>query len=133
MTTMTTNGILQIALYLAVLLALAKPLGAYMARVYEGKPFGLDRVLGPVERGIYRLTGVRADEEAEEMDWKVYTLCALLFNAVGVLFLYGLQRVQGLLPLNPQQFGAVSPDSSFNTASASRPTPTGRATAAKRR
>jgi potassium-transporting ATPase potassium-binding subunit len=111
---MTTNGILQIALYLAVLLALAKPLGAYMARVYEGKPFGLDRVLGPAERGIYRLTGVRSDEE---MDWKVYALCALLFSAAGVLFLYGLQRLQGWLPFNPQKFGAVSPDSSLNTAS----------------
>ncbi len=111
---MTTNGILQIVLYLVVLLALAKPLGAYMARVYEGKPFGLDRVLGPVERGIYRLTGVHSDEE---MDWKVYALCALLFSAAGVLFLYVLQRVQGWLPLNPQKFGAVSPDSSLNTAS----------------
>jgi K+-transporting ATPase ATPase A chain len=111
---MTSNGILQIALYLLVLLALAKPLGAYMARVYENKPFGLDRLLGPVERGIYRLTGVRRDEE---MDWKVYALCALLFSAVGVLFLYALQRLQGWLPLNPQKFGAVSPDSSLNTAS----------------
>jgi potassium-transporting ATPase potassium-binding subunit len=110
---MTGNGILQIALYLAVLLALVKPLGAYMARVYEGRPFGLDRVLGPVERGIYRLAGVRGEEE---MDWKVYALCALLFSAVGVLFLYALQRLQGLLPWNPQKFGAVSPDSSLNTA-----------------
>jgi K+-transporting ATPase ATPase A chain len=121
---MTTNGILQIVLYLAVLLALVKPLGAYMARVYEGKPFGLDRVLGPVERGIYRLTGVQGRKDIKdskdikdgEMDWKEYAFCALLFSAVGVLFLYGLQRLQGLLPLNPQKFGAVSPDSSLNTA-----------------
>jgi len=121
---MTTNGILQIVLYVAVLLALAKPLGAYMARVYEGKPFGLDRVLGPVERGIYRLTGVQGRKDIKdskdikdgEMDWKEYAFCVLLFSAVGVLFLYGLQRLQGLLPLNPQKFGAVSPDSSLNTA-----------------
>jgi K+-transporting ATPase ATPase A chain len=111
---MTTNGLLQIALFIAVLVALARPLGSYMARVYEGQPlFGLDRVLGPVERLIYRLSGVRPDEE---MDWKVYTLAVLLFSAVSVILLYGLQRVQGLLPLNPQKFGAVSADSSFNTA-----------------
>jgi K+-transporting ATPase ATPase A chain len=111
---MTTNGLLQIALFIAVLVALARPLGSYMARVYEGQPlFGLDRVLGPLERLIYRLSGVRPDEE---MDWKVYTLAVLLFSAVSVILLYGLQRVQGLLPLNPQKFGAVSADSSFNTA-----------------
>jgi K+-transporting ATPase ATPase A chain len=110
---MTTNGILQIALYLLVLLALAKPLGAYMARVYEGRPFGLDRVLGPLERGLYRLADVRQEEE---MDWKGYAFALLLFSAAGVLFLYALQRLQGLLPLNTQRFGAVTPDSSFNTA-----------------
>jgi K+-transporting ATPase ATPase A chain len=110
---MTTNGLLQIGLYFVILLALAKPLGAYMARVYEGKPFGLDRVLGPVERLIYRLTGVRPEEE---MDWKVYAFSMLLFSAVGVLFLYALQRLQGFLPWNPAALGAVTPDSSFNTA-----------------
>jgi K+-transporting ATPase ATPase A chain len=110
---MTANGLLQIALYFVVLLALAKPLGAYMARVYEGKPSGLDRVLGPVERLIYRLSGVRPDEE---MDWKVYALALLLFSVVGLLFLYALQRLQGMLPWNPQALAAVSPDSSWNTA-----------------
>jgi K+-transporting ATPase ATPase A chain len=110
---MTTNGLLQIGSYLVILLALVKPLGAYMARVYEGQPFGLDRVLGPVERLIYRLCGVRADEE---MDWKVYSYAVLLFSIASWLFLYALQRLQGLLPLNPQSFGTVSPDSSFNTA-----------------
>jgi potassium-transporting ATPase potassium-binding subunit len=110
---MTANGLLQIGFYFVVLLALAKPLGAYMARVYEGKPCGLDRVLGPVERLIYRLSGVRANEE---MDWKVYAFSMLLFSVVGVLFLYALQRLQGLLPWNPQSLGAVTPDSSFNTA-----------------
>jgi potassium-transporting ATPase potassium-binding subunit len=96
-----------------VLLALAKPLGSYMARVYEGKPCGLDRVLGPLERLIYRLSGVRA---GEEMDWRLYALAMLLFSAVGILFVYALQRLQGFLPWNPQRLGAVSPDSSFNTA-----------------
>jgi potassium-transporting ATPase potassium-binding subunit len=111
---MTANGLLQIAFYFVVLLALAKPLGAYMARVYESKPlFGLDRVLGPFERLIYRLTGVRADEE---MDWQVYAVSMLLFSAVGFVFLYALQRLQGFLPWNPQSLGAVTPDSSFNTA-----------------
>jgi potassium-transporting ATPase potassium-binding subunit len=110
---MTTNGLLQIGLYVVLLVALVKPLGSYMARVYEGKPlFGLDRVLGPVERLIYRLCGVRPDEE---MDWKVYTLAVLLFSVVGVLVLYAMQRLQGLLPWNPQSLGAVTPDSSFNT------------------
>ena len=111
---MTTNGLLQIALYFVVLIALAKPLGSWMARVYEGKSlFGLDRVLGPVERLIYRLCGVRAEEE---MDWKGYAFSMLLFSIVGVLFVYALQRLQGLLPWNPAQLGAVTPDSSFNTA-----------------
>ena len=105
---MTANGLLQIGFYFFVLLALAKPLGAYMARVYEGKPlFGLDRVLGPVERLIYRLSGVRPDEE---MDWKVYAFAMLLFSAVSVLFVYALQRLQGFLPWNPAKLGAVSPD-----------------------
>ena len=110
---MTTNGLLQIGLYLVVLLALARPLGAYMARVYEGRPSGLDRVLGPLERLIYRSTGVRPDQE---MDWKVYALSMLLFSVAGWLFLYALQRLQGFLPWNPASLGAVTPDSSFNTA-----------------
>jgi K+-transporting ATPase ATPase A chain len=110
---MTANGVFQLVLYLVVLLALAKPLGAYMARVYEGRPFGLDRILGPVERLIYRLSGVRPDEE---MSWKSYAIAMLVFNFVGLFVVYDLQRLQGWLPLNPQGFGAVSPDSSFNTA-----------------
>ncbi len=110
---MTANAIFQLVLYVVVLLALAKPLGAYMARVYEGRPCGLDAVLGWLERLIYRLSGVRRDEE---MGWKTYAATMLLFNLAGLLAVYGLQRLQGVLPLNPQQLGAVSPDSSFNTA-----------------
>ncbi len=110
---MTGNNILQIILYLGVLLLLAKPLGIYMARVYEGMPFVLDRALGPVEHIFYRLCDIRRDEE---MDWKKYTLAVLFFNAAGMLVLYFLQRVQGILPLNPQRFPAIVPDLAFNTA-----------------
>ena len=107
---MTLNGCLQLLLYLAVLIALAKPLGWYMARVYDGQPVGIDRVLGPLERLLYRLFGTRADAE---MDWKAYTVAMLLFNLAGFLVLYLLQRAQALLPLNPQSLGAVSPDSAL--------------------
>ena len=95
---MTINGLVQIGLYFVVLLALVKPLGWYMARVYEGQPCGLDRVVGPLERLIYRLCGVRGNEE---MDWKTYGIAMLLFNAMGRVALYALQRLQGILPLNP--------------------------------
>jgi K+-transporting ATPase ATPase A chain len=110
---MTINGLVQIGLYFVVLLALVKPLGWYMARVYEGRPSGLDCVLSPVEHLIYRLSGVRP---TDEMDWKTYGIGMLLFNAVGLLTLYALQRLQGILPLNPASFGAVAPDLAFNTA-----------------
>jgi K+-transporting ATPase ATPase A chain len=110
---MTTNGFIQIGLYLILLLVLVKPLGWYMARVYQGEPIGLDRVLGPVERFLYRLAGVRPEQE---MDWKRYAVAMLLFSGAGVLFLYALQRLQGWLPLNPAGMGPVSPDLAFNTA-----------------
>jgi K+-transporting ATPase ATPase A chain len=89
---MTANGLIQIGLYLVILIAAAKPLGAYMARVYEGKPVVLDRVLSPVERLIYRVSGVRPEAE---MNWKIYALAVLLFNAAGLLVVYALQRLQG--------------------------------------
>ncbi len=110
---MTPNGLLQIGLYLVVLTLLAKPLGTFMARVYEGQSTPLDRVVGPVERFCYRLFGIRPDQE---MDWKIYTVAVLLFSVIGALSLYALQRLQGILPFNPQGLAAVSPDSSFNTA-----------------
>jgi K+-transporting ATPase ATPase A chain len=110
---MTDNDIVQIILYFVVLLLLAKPLGIYMSRVYEGQPSGLERVLGPVERLFYRLCGVKPDEE---MSWKKYAGAVLTFSAAGLLLVYFLQRLQGWLLLNPQKFPAVSPDSSFNTA-----------------
>jgi K+-transporting ATPase ATPase A chain len=110
---MTGNDIVQIVLYFGVLLLLAKPLGVYMARVYEGRPFGLDRVLGPVERFFYRVCGIKSDEE---MGWKKYAGAVLLFSAAGLFFLYLLQRLQGMLSLNPQKFAGVPPDLAFNTA-----------------
>ncbi len=110
---MTGNDILQLVLYFGVLLLLAKPLGVYMARVYEGQPSGLDRVLGPVERLFYRMCGIKRDEE---MSWKKYAGAVLVFSAAGFFFLYLLQRLQGMLPLNPQKFAGVAPDLSFNTA-----------------
>jgi K+-transporting ATPase ATPase A chain len=110
---MTINAFMQIGIYLVVLLALAKPLGAFMARVYDGKPTLLDPVMRPLERLMYRLCGIRPDEG---MTWKTYAIAMLLFNALGMLLVYAVQRLQGGLPLNPQGLGAVTPDSSFNTA-----------------
>ncbi len=110
---MTGSGVFQLVLYVVVLLLLAKPLGAYMARVYQGQRIGLDRALGWLERLIYRVAGIRPDAE---QGWKAYAIAMLLFNFVGILVVYALQRLQGVLPLNPEGLGAVSPDSSFNTA-----------------
>ncbi len=110
---MTANGYFQLALYIAVLIALAKPLGAYMADIYEGKPALLNRWGAPLERLIYRLCGV---DPAGEMHWTRYALAVLWFSLLGTLAVYALQRLQAVLPLNPANMGAVSPDSSFNTA-----------------
>src|SRR5262245_12345687 len=103
---MTANGFLQVALYVVILTALTKPLGSYSARVFERPPL-------PIERLCYRAAGI---DPEQGMTWRTYALAMLLFNLVGLLAVYLLQRVQGVLPLNPQGFGAVSPDSSFNTA-----------------
>ena len=103
---------LQIIAYLVILLVLAKPLGSFMARVFQGERTFMSPVLGPVERFIYRIIGVKPQEE---MDWKTYAFVMLLFTLVGLVTLYGLQRLQGILPLNPQHLGAVAPDLSFNT------------------
>jgi K+-transporting ATPase ATPase A chain len=110
---MTINGYIQLAFYMLVLIALVKPLGWYMARVYDGQSVGLNRVLGPLERGLYRLFGTREDQE---MNWKQYAIAMLLFNLLGFLIIFLIQRVQAALPLNPQSLGAITPDSSFNTA-----------------
>jgi K+-transporting ATPase ATPase A chain len=110
---MTANGYLQLAFYIVVLIALAKPLGAYMANIYEGKPALLNRWGAPLERLIYRLCAV---DPAAEMRWTQYALAVLWFSLLGTLAVYALQRLQAVLPLNPANMAAVSPDSSFNTA-----------------
>ena len=110
---MSANAWLQLALYLAVLLLTVKPLGAYMAAVFGDAPTRVRRLGAPLERLLYRLAGVRADED---MSWKRYAAAMLAFNVAGVLLVYVLQRAQAWLPLNPQAFGAVAPDSAMNTA-----------------
>ena len=110
---MTAQGLLQIAVYIGILVALAKPLGSFMTAVYEGRRTFLSPLVRPLEKGIYRLAGV---SEEQETGWKRYAFGLLLVNLVGFVVVYLLQRLQGMLPLNPQGFGAVSPDSSFNTA-----------------
>ena len=110
---MMLRGYVQIALYLVLLVAVAMPLGTYMARVYEGERTWLSPVVGPLERLFYRVIGVRADEET---GWKTYARAMLLFNALGLVALYALQRAQAVLPLNPEQMPAVAPDLAFNTA-----------------
>jgi K+-transporting ATPase ATPase A chain len=107
------NALLQLGFYLAVLLALVKPLGGFMADVYEGKRTFLSPALGWLERLVYRVSGV---DDREDMDWKRYLWATLWFNLIGFAAVYALQRLQGALPLNPQKMGAVSADSSFNTA-----------------
>lgn len=107
---MNANSFVQCALYMIVLLALAKPLGLYMARIYQGNA---PAVLRPIEDFLYRICGIKADEE---MDWKTYAATMMMFNIVGLFAVYLLQRCQEFLPFNPTAMKAVSPDSSFNTA-----------------
>ena len=110
---MNVYSLIQFFLFMVVLLALAKPLGSYMAKVYQGERTFLDRVLRPIERFVYRISGINPEEE---MDWKVYAIAMLTFNVLGLFFVYALQRLQNILPLNPQGLAAVSADSSWNTA-----------------
>ena len=110
---MTLNGLLQIVLYAGLLVLLIKPLGLYMARVFTGNWTPLDPILRPVERLIHWLSGVHPEQEQH---WTTYTSTMLLFNFAGLVFLYALQRLQHLLPLNPQAFGPVAPETAFNTA-----------------
>jgi len=110
---MTLMGWIQIFVYFGLLILLVKPLGAYMAHVYTDERTLLFPILRPAERLIYRLAGVQADDE---MDWKQYSLAVLVISLIGILFLYLLQRIQHLLPLNPQELGPVAPDLALNTA-----------------
>jgi potassium-transporting ATPase potassium-binding subunit len=110
---MSLPGIAQIVLYLLLILAITKPIGAYMFHVFEGERTFLSPLFRPLETAIYRLSGV--DENAEQR-WTVYTAAMLLFNLMGMLVLYGIERLQGFLPLNPTGLGGVVPDLAFNTA-----------------
>ncbi len=111
---MTANGWLQILLFLAVVLLVTKPLGVFMARVFGRERTFMDPVLRPLERLVYRVTGV---DENHEMRWTEYAISMLLFSLVSMLVLYLMERLQAYLPLNPQKLGAVSPAHlAFNTA-----------------
>ena len=110
---MTVNGWIQILLFAAIIFALTKPLGGYMYRVFEGDLQPLPRLFGPIEGVIYKLCGV---DPSEQQDWKQYTLAMLIFSLLTLLVTYGIQRLQQVLPLNPQNFGPVAPDLAFNTA-----------------
>ena len=110
---MNAHNFIQCAIFMAVLLASVKPLGLYMAGVYEHKPMWIDKIFSPIEWLIYKLSGIRQDVE---MNWKTYAIAMMLFNMVGMFVVYLLQRLQVHLPLNPMAMTPVSPDSSFNTA-----------------
>jgi len=110
---MTANGWLQFAIFSAILLASVRPVGAYLARVLQGERTWLDPVLRPIERFIYKLSGINSDDE---MNWRQYAFALLGFSAVSALMTYGFERLQAFLPLNPQKLGAVGPDLAWNTA-----------------
>ncbi|UKJ77230.1 potassium-transporting ATPase subunit KdpA [Azospirillum brasilense] len=110
---MTVSGWIHILLFAALVAAVARPLGGYMTRLFNGERTLLSPLLGPLERGLYRLAGV--DTKAEQ-HWVTYAVAMLLFNVAGLLLLYALQRLQGVLPLNPNGMAAVPADLAFNTA-----------------
>ncbi|HTZ11404.1 MAG TPA: potassium-transporting ATPase subunit KdpA, partial [Candidatus Margulisiibacteriota bacterium] len=110
---MNWNNFVQSSIYLTALLLLVKPLGIYMARVYQGKPVRINVWFGWLERLIYRISGVRPDQG---MTWKTYAAAMLLFNIMGIIVVYAFQRLQAHLFLNPMHISAVSPDLAFNTA-----------------
>ncbi len=111
---MTANGWFQIAIFLLLILAVTKPMGVFMARVFNREKTFMDPALRPLERLLYRVTGV---DENHEMRWTEYATAMLLFSVVSMILLYLIQRLQGFLPFNPQKFGAVNPPHvAFNTA-----------------
>ncbi|RUR19108.1 potassium-transporting ATPase subunit KdpA [Legionella sp. km535] len=110
---MSEMSMMQISFYLLVLLLLVKPLGWYMARVYQGKLSAINRIGSPIERLIYKLCGI---DPNQAMDWKRYLSAMLLFNVLGLLIVYLVQRLQVFLPLNPQNYSSPSPYLAFNTA-----------------
>jgi len=110
---MTVNGWIQILLFAAIIFAITKPLGNYMYRVFEGDRQPLPRLFGAIERLLYKLCGV---DPKQHQDWKQYTVAMLVFSAITLLVTYGIERLQHVLPLNPQNFPPVAPDLAFNTA-----------------
>ncbi|MDB4983583.1 MAG: potassium-transporting ATPase subunit, partial [Myxococcales bacterium] len=110
---MTGIGWLQIIIFFATIVAVTKPLGIYMVRVFEGERQPMPRLFGGLERLCYRLSGI---DPKREQTWKEYTFALLVFSAIGVVVTYLIQRLQGVLPFNPQHFGAVEQGSAFNTA-----------------
>ena len=110
---MTLIGWIQILVFCGIIIALVKPLGAYMTRVFNGESTWLRPILGPVERGLYRIAGTREDEE---QNWVTYAVAMLLFNLAGFILLYFLQRFQAVLPLNPAGMAEVGLALAFNTA-----------------
>jgi K+-transporting ATPase ATPase A chain len=110
---MTANGWAQIGFFLVVILVITKPVGVFMARVFSGEKTVLDAVLRPIERIIYRLTGI---DEKHEMRWTEYATAMLLFSGVSMVLLYMIERVQKWLPLNPQKFANIDPGLAFGTA-----------------
>ncbi|HTT96697.1 MAG TPA: potassium-transporting ATPase subunit KdpA [Rhizomicrobium sp.] len=109
---MTLNGWIQIALYCVILIALTKPFGGHLTRVFNGERTVLSPVLGWLERGLYRLSGVHPDEE---QNWLTYAFAMFAFSVAGFLALYVIQRLQGALPFNPQHLGGIEASSAFNT------------------
>ncbi len=110
---MTANGILQLVAYLVVLVLITKPMGVFLTKVFRNERNFLTPVMGPLERLIYRLCGIKPESE---MKWTAYSGAVLMFSVVSAVVLYGIMRLQNILPWNPQAFGAVAPDLSFNTA-----------------
>jgi len=127
---MTAIGWIQIILYCAIIVALVKPLGGYMMRVFNGERTFLSPVLRPIEAGLYWVGGV---DERREQHWLTYTVAMLLFHVGGFLIIYALMRLQAVLPFNPRNNPRSRRISRSTPRSASSPTPTGRTTAAKAR
>jgi K+-transporting ATPase ATPase A chain len=110
---MSIPGLLQVVLYVVVLVLITRPIGQYMARVFTGERTFLDRLMGPVERAIYRVTAV---DPGAEQSWLGYSFALLVFSAAGAVVTYAIERLQNVLPFNPQGFDGVAPDLAFNTA-----------------
>src|SRR6201996_361035 len=110
---MTANGLLQIAIYFIIIILITKPLGGYLTHVFNGERRFLSPIFVPVEKLFYRIAGIDPEDEQR---WTVYAISMLFFSLFGCLLVYGIMRIQDLLPFNPQGQSAVAPDLAFNTA-----------------